>query len=248
MHGGVNLCLLPSTGVVLLLQPVLVSRGPPSAPSILLVPWWTLCVSTAVQTPIFQVGRQGLPQTRLQEALSLLEVITVAAYANTGSGRLEWLPCAPPDLSPTSEGCCLEPRMFVLWGMNNDADPISDAWVFDIKTLTWKEVCGQDVVTLCLLRIMWSTLCSIISANAPLLVTLQVSLPPWCGGGRVWHTASAFHPTVGEAEIVAFGGSMENLFKNSEVHIMNVQGTTVLRFGKSVLSHYDGIEFAVSVI
>jgi len=104
--------------------------------------------------------------------------------------------------------------MFVLWGMNNDADPISDAWVFDIKTLTWKEV----------------------------------SLPPWCGGGRVWHTASAFHPTVGEAEIVAFGGSMENLFKNSEVHIMNVQGTTVLRFGKSVLSHYDGIEFAVSVI
>jgi len=65
--------------------------------------------------------------------------------------------------------------------MNNDADPVSDAWVFNINTLTWKEVCGQDadVVTSCLLRIMWSTLCSMISANAPLLITLQVSLPPW---------------------------------------------------------------------
>ena len=66
-------------------------------------------------------------------------------HTHTHAERPEWLPCAPPDLTPTSEGCCHEPRMFVLWGMNNDADPIPDAWVFNVNSLTWNEVCGQDV-------------------------------------------------------------------------------------------------------
>ena len=53
---------------------------------------------------------------------------------------MEWLPCDPPDLTPPPEECHQEPRMFVLWGMNNDADPLSDAWILNISSLTWKEV------------------------------------------------------------------------------------------------------------
>lgn len=63
---------------------------------------------------------------------------------------MDWLPCVPPDLTPPPEECHQEPRMFVLWGMNNDADPLSDAWILNITSLTWKEV--QDCVT-CIPRV-----------------------------------------------------------------------------------------------
>ncbi len=57
---------------------------------------------------------------------------------------LGWLPCPPPLLSPpedVEEGRHrLEPKLFVLWGMNNDADPINDAWIFYVSTLAWEAV------------------------------------------------------------------------------------------------------------
>lgn len=65
--------------------------------------------------------------------------------------NLDWLPCPPPTLSPpekVEEECrYLEPRLFVLWGMDNNADPISDAWIFNVNSLTWKQV-WRDVYTL----------------------------------------------------------------------------------------------------
>ena len=54
-----------------------------------------------------------------------------------------------------------------------------------------------------------------------------------CGVGRVWCTAAAVYPSVGEGEVVVFGGSPQNLFKQSEIHTVNVQGTTLLHFGGS---------------
>lgn len=38
---------------------------------------------------------------------------------------------------------------------------------------------------------------------------------------------------MGEGEVVVFGGSPQNLFKQSEIHTVNVQGTTLLHFGGS---------------
>ena len=62
---------------------------------------------------------------------------------------------------------------------------------------------------------------------------LQVCLPACCGVGRVWSTAAAVYPSVGEAEVVVFGGSPQNLFKQSEIRTTNMQGTTLLHFGGS---------------
>lgn len=41
------------------------------------------------------------------------------------------------------------------------------------------------------------------------------------------------YPSVGEGEVVVFGGSPQNLFKQSEIRTVNVQGTTLLHFGGS---------------
>lgn len=55
--------------------------------------------------------------------------------------RFEWLPCEPPDLSPSSgQVYRVDPKLLVLWGMDNNADPIHDAWEFNVNTLTWKQV------------------------------------------------------------------------------------------------------------
>lgn len=63
-----------------------------------------------------------------------------------------WLPCLAPDLSSGGDhvgGCgdhvggCggdVDPKLLVLWGMDNDGDPINDAWILNVNTLTWKKV------------------------------------------------------------------------------------------------------------
>ena len=45
---------------------------------------------------------------------------------------------------------------------------------------------------------------------------------------------ASLHPTPGEAEVVAFGGSIENLFKRMEILIKNVAATTIFHFGESL--------------
>ena len=35
------------------------------------------------------------------------------------------------------------PQVFVLWGMDENGDPISDAWILDVDSVSWKEVRGQ---------------------------------------------------------------------------------------------------------
>ena len=76
-------------------------------------------------------------------ACSLVDPATVASpeCERCPSERHEWLQCPPPDLSP-SENCWHgDPKMLVLWGMDNNADPISDAWELNVRTLSWKQVC-----------------------------------------------------------------------------------------------------------
>ncbi len=58
----------------------------------------------------------------------------------------EWLPYPVPDLShPVNDKdvkmrWCGDPKVMVMLGMNNDADPIIDAWVLNVNTLIWEQV------------------------------------------------------------------------------------------------------------
>ena len=52
-----------------------------------------------------------------------------------------WLPCFTPDLSVAEDRRLgLDPKLLVLWGMDNDAEPVNDAWILNVTTLTWEKV------------------------------------------------------------------------------------------------------------
>ena len=34
----------------------------------------------------------------------------------------------------------MEQKLFLLWGMDNNGDPINDAWVLDVHTKAWSQV------------------------------------------------------------------------------------------------------------
>lgn len=54
-----------------------------------------------------------------------------------------WLPCLEPDLScgdVSSERLCVDPKLLVLWGMDNAGNPVDDVWILNVNTLTWKKV------------------------------------------------------------------------------------------------------------
>ena len=58
----------------------------------------------------------------------------------------EWLPFPVPDLSHPDEEkegkrWYGDPKVMVMLGMDNKADPIVDAWVLNVNTLTWEQVC-----------------------------------------------------------------------------------------------------------
>ena len=65
----------------------------------------------------------------------------VGTELSTGR-RHVWLPCAAPDLSPFQSLHTVEPKLFVLWGMDQNGDPISDAWELNINRMEWKVVGG----------------------------------------------------------------------------------------------------------
>ena len=56
--------------------------------------------------------------------------------------HFDWLPCSPPDLGlPLSSSPNIkEQKLLVLWGMDWTADPIGDAWILKISSLTWEKV------------------------------------------------------------------------------------------------------------
>ena len=33
-----------------------------------------------------------------------------------------------------------EPKLLVLWGMDQDAEPINDAWILDVVSMKWEKV------------------------------------------------------------------------------------------------------------
>ena len=73
-------------------------------------------------------------------ACSLLDPTIVAPpHAPSGNAHT-WLPCHAPDLSPSEPTLDVYPKVLVLWGMDNNADAISDAWILDVSSLTWSLV------------------------------------------------------------------------------------------------------------
>ena len=58
----------------------------------------------------------------------------------------EWLPYLVPDLShPVNDKgekvrWCGDPKVMVMLGMDNDVNPIIDAWILNVNTLSWEQV------------------------------------------------------------------------------------------------------------
>lgn len=63
-----------------------------------------------------------------------------------GMNRFDWLPCAPPDLLPSSSSSPLRSRLLVLWGMDNVGDPVPDCWLLELDPITWKKIDIPDCV------------------------------------------------------------------------------------------------------
>ena len=63
-------------------------------------------------------------------------------FSGTEAGRRHpWLPCATPDLSGGQEDMKeVDPKLLVLWGMDNDGEPVGDVWMLNVNSLTWKKV------------------------------------------------------------------------------------------------------------
>ena len=53
--------------------------------------------------------------------------------------KFAWLPCPVPDLS-NPDGLFIDPKLLVLWGMDNNGDPVDDAWVLNVNNCTWEKV------------------------------------------------------------------------------------------------------------
>jgi len=61
-----------------------------------------------------------------------------------------WLPSSsPPDLCGAGEdeekgvgrgAVVVDPKLVVLWGMDNEGDPVPDCWVLNVTTLMWEKV------------------------------------------------------------------------------------------------------------
>lgn len=54
--------------------------------------------------------------------------------------RIDWLPCTPPNLSSSCTSSTLRPRLLLLWGMDNEGDPVPDCWTLELDPITWKKV------------------------------------------------------------------------------------------------------------
>ena len=54
----------------------------------------------------------------------------------------EWLPYPVPDLSHSDNDkrWCGDPKVMVMLGTDNDGEPITDAWILNVNTLTWEQV------------------------------------------------------------------------------------------------------------
>ena len=63
--------------------------------------------------------------------------------------KFDWLPYQPPNfvLSSPAREPGLEAQLLVMWGMDNNADPVNDGWILSLSSLTWRQVvikyCGQ---------------------------------------------------------------------------------------------------------
>ena len=59
---------------------------------------------------------------------------------SSAARRLDWLPCPPPDLLPSDRSLSLRPRLIVLWGMDNEGEPVPDCWMLQLDPVAWSRV------------------------------------------------------------------------------------------------------------
>eukprot|EP00731_Ephydatia_muelleri_P031884 Em0023g391a len=97
---------------------------------------WSGAIIQTSPTDLWPIGRS------FHAACSLLDPDNVGVGLSTQMQhrRHVWLPCAAPDLSPFQSMHAVEPKLFVLWGMDQNGDPISDAWELNINRMEWKEL------------------------------------------------------------------------------------------------------------
>ena len=68
---------------------------------------------------------------------------TVKPPSSVLERKHSWLPFLAPDLSMSVKSldeACVDPKLLVLWGMDNNGDPVNDVWILNVNTLTWKKV------------------------------------------------------------------------------------------------------------
>ena len=62
--------------------------------------------------------------------------------------HFDWLPCDAPDLGlPLPSSYIKEQRVLILWGMDQWAEPIGDAWILQLSSFTWEKVRDIPVST-----------------------------------------------------------------------------------------------------
>ena len=191
-----------------------------------------ICVCTRISPSVTYDGDVIRGGRRSPLAPSTYEEIRLANPDPDQETILQWLHF--PDLSHPNEGEGMmircDPKVLVMMGMDNNADPVSDAWVLNVNTLTWEKV-------VCTPSIYLPPPHSLIFLSSPLSLSLslsliQVTLPPESDmPGRIWHTMASHHPSPTTAEIVMFGGSNQNLFSTPEQLLNNISRTTVIHHG-----------------
>ncbi len=77
-------------------------------------------------------------------ACSLVDPFSITLQQSLCTKVFNWLPCTTPDLAPCEPTVSVDPKLIVLWGMDNDADPINDSWELNVNTLTWKQIHMPD--------------------------------------------------------------------------------------------------------
>ena len=120
---------------------------------------WSGAIIPTSPTDLWPIGRS------FHTACSLVDPDYVGTELSTGR-RHVWLPCAAPDLSPFQSLHTVEPKLFVLWGMDQNGDPISDAWELNINRMEWKVVGGVCMCVCvracaCLCRLLAMFMCAL---------------------------------------------------------------------------------------
>ena len=151
------------------------------------------------------------------EQLPLQEpVVTMLAFVLCHLSQ-EWTSLERPKGAPwpvrrdSHAACCLNygekhPQLLITGGVDNNGNPLQDAWVLDVKSGTWKEVrIYQWFNCLSLQHADHFSSNSLLFNNCHFLPSLQLTLPG-DAQPRLRHTITSLSLGPEWTEVIMFGG------------------------------------------